>query len=640
LAWGVAIGLLTLALVAPAAARGQAISVPPSVDLLFDAGAQIDGAQPSDVLGNELAVGDMSGDGTTDIAASDVTGVKVFFGPVPALLDARTIGAGAGYAIEKQSLGVAAVESVAAGDVNGDGKADVVFGMPGATPLGRSPSAGHVEVVYGKSTTGTIDPTQGSPQGFSIYGAGITDEAGAAVAVGDTNGDGLSDIIIGAPGDTSVFVVFGKAGTSDVDLNSLGSQGYQIDAAASGHETGASVANAGDVNGDGLTDILIGADEATVDGDALAGAAYVVHGKTNTLPVDLDTLGGGGYHIEAADAGDRAGAAVANAGDVNLDGRPDQLVGATLAGSGLEGAAYVVFGKTSSSTVELGALGSGGYALNGAFALENTGKSLAGDRDVNGDGRDDVLVGARVADNNGRTNSGSTYVVYGKGTTRAISLGGLTSSKGYRIDGPASGTQVGVATALSGNLFGSTLGSDVVLGAPNNSANGRASSGSVYVIDEGPATGAAGTTGTAGIDNVNLGSRTFFSSAPARGEASASQRRTVLRYRLRRPARVTLRLHRILSGRRSGRGERQRCRRSSRALRRARRRTCRRFVLAARRVIRHRTRGRKVVRLSGRIGGRRLRPGSYVLSITARERNGREWGPARTRIRVKRTSGR
>lgn len=626
----VAVLVLAICLALAPAAQANFLYVPPSEDLLFDADSQIDG-DVEDRVGAPLASGAVNSGSATDLIIGSSRpigsgdGSHVLFGPVGPLVDLRTA---SGYLLTTLNTGTD-YTALDAGDVNGDGRADVLAGGPSAYGAGTvAQRNGAVYVSFGQDGTSDRNPEgPGDFDGFEINGAGPSDEAGSGVAAGDTNGDGLDDVIVGAEDENAVYVVFGKSNEIDVNLASLGSAGYKISPASPGARTGSSVASAGDVNLDGREDIIIGADAASN-----GGAAYLVFGKNNTTPLDLDTLGNGGYRIQGADSGDGAGAAVANAGDVNLDGRPDHVVGAPYAGDGVEGAAYVVFGKTTSGTVDLGALGSGGFEIAGAYPSDETGAAVSGGRDFNGDGRTDVVVGAPRATFNGRLYSGSGYVIYGKSAKKTVSLDGLDSNRGYRIDGPAPYAFAGEAVASVQSVTGAA-GNDVVVGAPGNEANGRNSSGSVFVIEEGRGPGAR----SAGITDVELGTRTFVATA-ASGVTSAqanARRGPRLRYRLRRRATVTLRVHRILSGRRSGKPTgRQRCRKSTKALSAARR--CHRLVLVGRKVIRHRTRGRKSTRVPTRLRGRRLKPGRYQLSVTARERNGREWGPAVARLRVKR----
>ena len=110
---------------------------------------------------------------------------------------------------------------------------------------------------------------------------------------------------------------------------------------------------------------------------------------------------------------------------MNGDGRADVLVGAFGAdynGRKASGSAYVVFGKASPKRVDLAALGAGGFRVDGAAADDSAGSSVAGAGDVNQDGRADVLVGAPRADNNRRTGSGSTYVVFGQASSKRVDL--------------------------------------------------------------------------------------------------------------------------------------------------------------------------------------------------------------------------
>src|SRR5262249_62427219 len=131
---------------------------------------------------------------------------------------------------------------------------------------------------------------------------------------------------------------------------------------------------------------------------------------------------------DGANAYDYAGTSVAPAGDVNGDGHGDLLIGAPGADSNgrySAGSAYVVYGKTSNTNVDLASLGDGGFRIDGAKAYDSAGTSVAPGGDVNGDGRADVLVGAPGADSNGRYSAGSAYVVYGQTSNTNVDLASL-----------------------------------------------------------------------------------------------------------------------------------------------------------------------------------------------------------------------
>ena len=291
-----------------------------------------------------------------------------------------------------------------------------------------------------------------------IRGAAAGDQAGTSVAAaGDVNGDGRGDVVVGAPGadgngrqdSGSAYVVFGPAAPNQIDLATLGGNGFRIDGAGAGDRTGRSVAGAGDVNGDGRADLLVGAHGADSHGQANSGAAYVVFGRNSGAAVDLAALGDRGFRIDGGATSERAGWTVAPAGDVNEDGRADVLVGALFADHNLRessGSAYVVFGANATASVDLAALGDRGFQIDGASARDFTGEAIAPAGDVNGDGKGDVLVGATFADNNGRESSGSAYVLYGKSSGAPVDLAAL-GDQGIRIDGAAAGDGAGTAVA-------------------------------------------------------------------------------------------------------------------------------------------------------------------------------------------------
>jgi FG-GAP repeat len=276
------------------------------VDLASAPGSvRIDGAASEDIGGFSVAAaGDVNGDGVADLIVgapfADNNGrplsgsaYVVFGGQSPADVDLQDLGA-AGFRIDGAASADRAGNSVAAaGDVNGDGRADLIVGAPFANNTGR-PDSGSAYVVLGGRNPGDVDlGSLGPAAGFRIDGAASEDQAGNSVAAaGDVNGDGRADLIVGAlgadnngrPASGSAYVVFGGQNPATVDLQNLGAAGLRIDGAASGDRAGRSVAAAGDVNGDGVADLIVGAGEAGNNGRQNSGSAYVVFGAAQPLP--------------------------------------------------------------------------------------------------------------------------------------------------------------------------------------------------------------------------------------------------------------------------------------------------------------------------------------------------------------------
>jgi hypothetical protein len=255
------------------------------------------------------------------------------------------------------------------------------------------------------------------------------DYSGRSVsAAGDINDDGLGDLIVGADGAYagSSYVVFGQSTpfAATLALASLnGSNGFQLDGVAALDFSGSSVSAAGDINGDGLGDLIVGAFGADPNGSS-SGSSYVVFGQSTPFAptLALSSLdGSNGFRLDGVAAGDQSGRSVSAAGDINGDGLGDLIVGAFTAdpnGSG-SGSSYVVFGQSTpfAATLALAGLnGSNGFRLDGAAAYDRSGRSVSAAGDINGDGLGDLIVGASGADPNGNSDAGSSYVVFGRVT--------------------------------------------------------------------------------------------------------------------------------------------------------------------------------------------------------------------------------
>ena len=393
-----------------------------------------------------------------------------------------------------------------AGDVNGDGLADLIVGAPGADVNGDRSGASYV--VFGAASgfggafsVSAIDGVNG----FIIGGEQLFDQLysnNAVSTAGDFNGDGLDDLIIGATGAErspqefgfdagAAYVVFGRTGgSSAVSLSALdGANGFKLVGVDPTDRTGISVSTAGDINGDGFADIVVGADYADPNGER-SGSTYVVFGGASGFAssLSLSALDGeNGFRIDGVALYDYSGASVSSAGDINGDGIADIVVGARFAGSGgvYAGAAYVVFGHTSGfgSVLALSSLdGTNGFRLEGVDNYDFAGFSVSSAGDINGDGFDDLIVGAIGTDTNGDL-SGSAYLVFGRanGFGSAMSLGALGPTTGIRLDGGATYDRIGYAVSGAGDIDGDGF-DDVILGAENVAGPGGAYSGSSFLI--------------------------------------------------------------------------------------------------------------------------------------------------------------
>lgn len=419
----------------------------------------------------------------------------------PANINLASLNGRNGFRINGETTAdLSGVSVSSAGDVNGDGFDDLIIGASRADPNGSASGASYV--VFGKAggfaANLNLSALNGR-NGFQINGEFRYDYSGISVSsAGDVNGDGFDDVIVGARGadpngslSGASYVVFGKAGgfSANFNLSSLnGSNGFQINGANRYDGSGISVSSAGDVNGDGFDDLIVGANNADPNG-ANSGASYVVFGKAAGFAANLNLSslnGGNGFRLSGESQYDNSGISVSSAGDVNGDGFDDLIIGADRNDPhGSEsGSSYVVFGKARgfNANLNLSSLnGSNGFRMNGEASYDNSGNSVSAAGDVNGDGFDDVIIGAVFADPNG-VESGASYVVFGKagGFAASLNLSSLNGTNGFQMSGVSRSDHSGISVSSAGDVNGDSF-DDVIVGADRADPNG-ADSGASYVI--------------------------------------------------------------------------------------------------------------------------------------------------------------
>ncbi|WP_397580560.1 beta strand repeat-containing protein [Sphingorhabdus sp.] len=545
---------ITVDATAPAAPKGFDLATAPQLSAITSGagGFVINGALADDRSGFSVSsAGDVNNDGFDDliIGAPDadpngnISGASyVVFGKAnnstPVNLSAIASGIG-GFVINGASVDDNSGFSVSsAGDVNNDGFDDLIIGATGA---GASYGASYV--VFGKANGTAVNLSAIGTGGFVINGASADVGLGRSVSsAGDVNNDGYDDLIIGADrtnaNGTSYsgasYVVFGKANNTAVNLSAIGTGGFVIDGVSADDRSGYSVSSAGDVNGDGFDDLIIGAPNTDLNGNS-SGTSYVVFGKANNMSVNLSAIasGTGGFVINGASGEDNSGFSVSSAGDVNGDGLDDLIIGAPNAdpnGNAYAGASYVVFGKANNTApVNLSAIasGTGGFVINGALADDRLGRSVGSAGDVNGDGLDDLIIGALYADPNGNQDAGASYVVFGKANGTPVNLSAIGTG-GFVINGASASDRSGFSVSSAGDLNNDGF-DDLIIGAPYADPNGRNNSGASYVVFGGNFTGAAPTglnlaaaddTGPSNSDNVTSQS----SGLTITGQAEANAR--------------------------------------------------------------------------------------------------------------------
>ena len=353
------------------------------------------------------------------------------------------------------------------GDADGDGLDDLAIGAPKSDDYAGD--AGTVYVLTG-ATTGTITLSDATA---STWGTSTTDNAGEVIgAPGDVDGDGYADLLIGAEKDDAygsdagiAWLVLGPFTNGAWDLSSADAELY----GPAGGEAGYAVSTAGDQDGDGQADVLVGAHE-TDDPVSNAGSAHLVLAPSGALAVE------DGITLLGEATGDKAGSAVAGGSDLDGDGVDDVLVGAreyTSSGS-KQGRFYLLFGPVSADM----SLADADEIVTGPRQDARLGATLTMTGDVDGDGYPDFAAGAPEDDGAG-DKTGATYLFSGHAS--GLSLAGATAL----VQGSSAKPEFGTAIA-AGEVDGDGH-ADLLIGGPND--DGAATDAGAGVLFYGPLTG-------------------------------------------------------------------------------------------------------------------------------------------------------
>jgi hypothetical protein len=458
------VGLLLLALLVPLGASSLAQTAQPAIAAAPRAAAPfapevtptliIDSGSAGDALGSSVDnAGDVNGDGYDDLIAGspladvpagegtlvDAGSAVIFYGSATGLVVPPSVTLNGTAEGEHFGHAVAGI-----GDVNGDGFEDVAVSAPLADGEGGA-DQGRVDVFLGSAAGLTTTPQ------ISIFGQPGS-EFGMSLDGGDVNGDGFADLIVGAPlwnngeTDEGVAIVYYGSATGITTAGSL-----TLEMNQAGAHFGHSVAFAGDTNGDGYGDIVVGAPMWS-NGETNEGAAFLFSGSAtgpDTTP---------SWTFECNTAGAMCGEAVAGNGNLNGDAYADVIVGAPGAGQ-----VYAFLGSAT------GLSAAANTTLTGVAGAE-FGSAVAFVGDANGDGFDDVLVGAPMNDAGG-TDSGSAFLYYGTAT----GLGTVWVWSANGMEGDMFGASV------AGGDFDNDGFADLAVGAPGRDFMERPDAGAVFI---------------------------------------------------------------------------------------------------------------------------------------------------------------
>ena len=453
------------------------------------------GEGSDDLAGYSVAnAGDVDGDGLDDLLVgarnNDDAGhnngkTYLFYGK--SLGDrARLNLARADYSFTGESSSDYSGASVAsAGDVDGDGKSDILIGAQNDDHSGTNRGAAYLvlssSLISGDGPDGRIEHTVSlSTADYKFIGYIHSMHTGQVVAgAGDIDGDGLADIMVNSYRDrtggySGSVSIFRASSLGDEALISIADADYIIEGENEDEEFGrgqfySALDAAGDVDGDGLGDIIIGA-RSNDDAGGDAGMTYIFLGASFGSEQFVGAADAD-YRIAGAYGSDWSGDSVAGGGDIDGDGLSDVLIGAPQNPDGgvRAGAVYVVFGSRLGDEQNLDLYLDADHQLLGENDNDYAGQTVANAGDVDGDGLDDIVLGSQNLRHADRTQTGGVYVFLARdlGDEVAISL----SEADQKILGEEDSDYAGTAVSGGGDFNGDGL-DDVIVGAYGGESGG------------------------------------------------------------------------------------------------------------------------------------------------------------------------